>query len=225
MKLDKVRSWSINCYRFHLVDDLKSCFSSLEKLKWPCDPRQRAIKQIGGDLQNSCTVTHLSKCPAFLEIGWKLDWFTLTHRDGQCLQFLQLTLLISCNSSLAALFEPLFEDISCPASITVNIRSLIECQKIRNLVEKKTMLWNTRIVLGVVAFSDRPEPQKMEMWVNGKTSNTLGRSFSRCSQFAGNTEIQTKGESSSSSCCRITALACSVIENSDGGQWGGGRTL
>ena len=165
------------------------------------------------------------KCPPFLEIGWKLDWFTLTHRDGQCLQFLQLTLLISCNSSLAALFEPLFEDISCPASITVNIRSLIECQKIRNLVEKKTMLWNTRIVLGVVAFSDRPEPQKMEMWVNGKTSNTLGRSFSRCSQFAGNTEIQTKGESSSSSCCQITALACSVIENSDGGQWGGGRTL
>ena len=65
--------------------------------------------------------------------------------------------------------------------------------------------------------------QKMEMWVNGKTSNTLGRSFSRCSQFAGNTEIQTKGESSSSSCCQITALACSVIENSDGGQWGGGE--
>ena len=160
MKLDKVRSWSINCYRFHLVDDHKSCFSSLEKLKWPCDPRQRAIKQIGGDLHNSCTVTHLSKCPQFLEIGWKLDWFTLTHRDGQCLQFLQLTLLISCNSSLAALFEPLFEDISCPASITVNIRSLIECQKIRNLVEKKTMLWNTRIVLGVVAFSDRPEPKR-----------------------------------------------------------------
>ena len=191
------------------MDDLKSCFSSLEKLKWPCDPWQRAIKQIGGDLHNSCTVTHLSKCPPFLEIGWKLDWFTLTHRDGQCLQFLQLTLLISCNSSLAALFEPLFEDISCPASITVNIRSLIECQKIRNLVEKKTMLWNTRIVLGVVAFSDRQTgTQKMEMWVNGKTSNTLGRSFSRCSQFAGNTEIQTKGESSSaSSCCQITALA------------------
>ena len=151
-----MRSWSINCSRFHLVDDLKSCFSSLEKLKWPCDAWQRAIKQIGGDLQNSCTVTHLSKCPPFLEIGWKLDWFTLTHRDGQCLQFLQLTLLISCNSSLAALFEPLFEDISCPASITVNIRSLIECQKIRNLVEKKTMLWNTRIV----AFSDRPEPKR-----------------------------------------------------------------
>ena len=160
MKLDKVRSWSINCYRFHLVDDLKSCFSSLEKLKWPCDAQRRAIKQIGGDLHNSCTVTHLSKCPQFLEIGWKLDWFTLTHRDGQCLQFLQLTLLISCNSSLAALFEPLFEDISCPASITVNIRSLIECQKIQNLVEKKTMLWNTRIVLGFVAFSDRPEPKR-----------------------------------------------------------------
>ena len=86
---------------------------------------------------------------------------------------------------------------------------------------EKMMLWNTRIV----AVSDRPEPQKMEMWVNGKTSNTLCRSFSRCSQFAGNTEIQAKGESSSSSCCRITALACSVIENSDGGQWGGGRTL
>ena len=161
MKLDKVRSWSINCYRFHLVDDIKSCFSSLEKLKWPCDAWQRAIKQIGGDLQNSCTVTHLSKCPPFLEIGWKLDWFTLTHRDGQCLQFLQLTLLISCNSSLAALFEPLFEDISCPASITVNIRSLIECQKIRNLVEKK-MIFETQELYSELSppLTDRPEPKR-----------------------------------------------------------------
>ena len=108
------------------------------------------------------------KMPQFLEIGWKLDWFTLTHRDGQCLQFLQLTLLISCNSSLAALFEPLFEDISCPASITVNTRSLIECQKIQNLVEKKRCFETQELYSELSpSLSDRnPKDGNVSQWQN-----------------------------------------------------------